>query len=148
MKFTYISMKLVDAELVASHLRKYCLIAKESVCFDCSGNVRILGLRVDENVIWRRNAPFLDHAIGSCQRAKRSDTLEGRWPVDKESNVMLCTDASPIATGSVLEITGDVVEDECWLCSMNDSADINLAELDAVIRGISLMVSWGFHGNI
>ena len=42
-----------------------------------------------------------------------------------------------------MEIDGEVVEDSAWLRKKDDHAHINLAELDAAIRGISLAVNWG-----
>ena len=52
-------------------------------------------------------------------------------------------DASSIAIGVALEINGDVVEDATWLRPKNDSAHINISELDAAIRGINLALRWG-----
>ena len=46
-----------------------------------------------------------------------------------------------MSVGVALEVEGDVVEDACWLRSKKDSAHINVAELDAVVRGIKLTVS-------
>lgn len=36
----------------------------------------------------------------------------------------------------------DVIEDACWL-RQDDTLHINMAELDAAIRGINLSVAWG-----
>ena len=199
----YINEALADAEVVAAHFKKYGLAAKEPARLGCSGGVRVLGLRVDEDLTWRRDGSLPDIAAVSgmtrrevhrlvgewighypvggwlriccafLQRStaldgknwdepvgddvvmqleeviellqKRGDPVKGRWPVDTESDVILWTDASLIAAGAVLEVDGDVVEDVCWLRPKHDSAHINLAELDAVIRGISLAVSWGLH---
>ncbi|KAF0290455.1 hypothetical protein FJT64_001207 [Amphibalanus amphitrite] len=53
------------------------------------------------------------------------------------------TDASSLATGVVLESAdGDVIEDACWL-RHNEATHINMAELDAAIRGVNLAVAWG-----
>ncbi|KAK3878419.1 hypothetical protein Pcinc_017003 [Petrolisthes cinctipes] len=54
-------------------------------------------------------------------------------------------DASAIATGVVLETPqGDAIEDACWL-RRDDSSHINMAELDAAIRGINLAIAWGMN---
>ena len=52
-------------------------------------------------------------------------------------------DASNIAYGVVLEADGAVVEDQSWLRPADDKRHINVAELDAVIKGLTLAVSWG-----
>ena len=46
------------------------------------------------------------------------------------------------AFGVCLEIDGSVVEDGSWLRKVGDGSHINLAELDAVVRGINLVISW------
>ncbi|XP_045114815.1 uncharacterized protein LOC123506631 [Portunus trituberculatus] len=50
-------------------------------------------------------------------------------------------DASSLAIGTALEVNGNIIEDACWL-RQNDCSHINLAELDAVLRGINLAVAW------
>ena len=52
-------------------------------------------------------------------------------------------DASSIATGVVVEIGGLVAEDATWLRKKNDYNHINVAELDAVLKGINLAIKWG-----
>ena len=60
----------------------------------------------------------------------------------RDNGIIWC-DASDIATGVLLEIDSQVVEDAAWLRKKDDCAHINIAELDAVIRGVSLAVNWG-----
>lgn len=50
-------------------------------------------------------------------------------------------DASSLALGVAVEIDGRIVEDASWL-SKNDSSHINMAELDAVIKGLNLALAW------
>ena len=44
-------------------------------------------------------------------------------------------DASSVAAGVALEMNGTVIEDACWLHPTNDAQHINLAELDAALKG-------------
>ena len=72
------------------------------------------------------------HDQGSpCQSAR------GKWCVE-ERKFGVRVDASSLATGVSLERCGTVVEDACWLRSEKDSQHINLAELDAIIKGMNL----------
>ena len=51
-------------------------------------------------------------------------------------------DASSLAIGVLLEKDGAAIEDACWLRPTNDAAHINLAELDAVMKGVNLALQW------
>lgn len=51
-------------------------------------------------------------------------------------------DASTLAYGVVLTVGGQSVEDACWLRS-DVETHINLAELDAAVRGLNTAVKWG-----
>ena len=42
----------------------------------------------------------------------------------------------------VLERHGDVLEYACWLCPTNDAQHIDLAELDATVKGLNLTLQW------
>ena len=55
---------------------------------------------------------------------------------------MVWCDASSIATGVVVEIGGLVAEDATWLRNKNDYNHINMAELNAVLKGINLAIKW------
>ncbi|KHJ40059.1 hypothetical protein D918_09887 [Trichuris suis] len=54
---------------------------------------------------------------------------------------LVWADASSLAIGVVLEVNGSVVEDAAWLRS-GDACHINMAELDAVVKGLNLAMSW------
>ncbi len=41
-----------------------------------------------------------------------------------------------------MEIGDVIVEDSSWLRKQDDSAHINLAELEAVIKGVTLAIKW------
>ena len=74
-------------------------------------------------------------------RVKQDDPVKGDWCVQgDELNVWV--DASSLAIGVLLEKDGAAVEDACWLRPMNDAAHINLAELDAVMKGVNLALQW------
>jgi len=46
--------------------------------------------------------------------------------------------------GVALEVDGGVIEDATWLRKKSDHLHINVAELEAVGRGINLAIAWGF----
>lgn len=76
-------------------------------------------------------------------RIKTEDPVQGAWTVpDEQSGVIWC-DASSLGLGVMLEIGGVVVEDRAWLRKSDDYNHINLAELEAVVRGVNLAVDWG-----
>ena len=51
-------------------------------------------------------------------------------------------DASSLAFGIVIEMDGHVVEDASWLRSEDSSSYNNMAELDAVIKGVNAALAW------
>ena len=74
---------------------------------------------------------------------RERDPVGGVWAVcDDKSGTVWC-DASSLAVGVVLEIGGSCVEDGCWLRKADDTAHINLAELESVVRGVNLAMTWG-----
>ena len=196
----YIDETIVDANSVVAHFRNYGLNSKEPIRLGVSDGVRVLGLRVDEDLNWQRDSSLPEvpvsskmtrrdvhrligewlghHPVGGWLRVacaflqrltaldgkawdepvsddiitkvsevderlrSQGDPMKGKWPVDPEMGSLVWADASHIAVGVALEVAGDIVEDACWLRSKVDSAHINIAELDAVIRGMNLAVSW------
>ena len=71
------------------------------------------------------------------------DPAKGDWLVNSEASINVWVDASSIVVGVVLEVNGNVIEDVAWLRPINDSAHINLSELDTVICGVNLALLWG-----
>ena len=69
------------------------------------------------------------------QRVGEGDPVGGGWIVRCGTEGKVWCDASSLAIGVCLEIDGDVVEDASWLRKCDDGAHINVAELDAVLRG-------------
>lgn len=51
-------------------------------------------------------------------------------------------DASSIAMHVVIEIDGVRVEDAAWLWKKDVYNNINVAELDTVLKGINLVLKW------
>lgn len=90
------------------------------------------------------DAALLSQISQVAARLATNDPACGPWRLTGE-RVIVWTDASAIATGVVIESPDDgVVEDACWLRSETAvSAHINMAELDAAVRGINLAVAWG-----
>lgn len=77
------------------------------------------------------------------ERVRREDPVRGRWHAPTSVRGVVWCDASTIATGVLLEIDGVEVEDAAWLRKKEDVGHINVAELDAVLKGVNLSVKWG-----
>ncbi|XP_004209839.1 uncharacterized protein LOC101240545 [Hydra vulgaris] len=78
------------------------------------------------------------------ERLTKEDAVHGSWNVKNTSEATVWCDASSLAVGIVLEVAGEIVEDCSWLRKQDGVAHINLAELEAVIKGINLATKWGF----
>ena len=77
----------------------------------------------------------------TIESVQQDDPARGNWCVDsKELNVLV--DASSLAIGATLEWHETVLKDTCWLRPEADTQHINLAELDAVLKGINLALQW------
>lgn len=76
-----------------------------------------------------------------AERVKAEDPAKGRWAA-RGDYVTVWADASTLALGVAIEVDGEVVEDGCWL-RPNDGVHINVAELDAAIKGVNLAILWG-----
>ena len=74
-------------------------------------------------------------------RVTHDDPVRGNWRVSGEE-LNMWVDASLLATGVVFERHGDVLGDACWLHSTNNGQHINLAELDAMMKGLNLTLQW------
>jgi len=126
-----------------------------SVCGKLTGHFPVCGwLRVATAFIKRRaNAatigwddevrdPLLSRMLADVfTRVAQTDPTRGDWCVDGQ-DVTVWVDASSLATGVVIESGGAVAEDASWLRPMSEDKHINLAELDAVLRGINLALQW------
>ena len=77
----------------------------------------------------------------TVRSVQRDDPAHGDWCAEgQELNVWV--DASSLAIGVALERYEAVLKDACWLGPENDAQHINLAELDAVLKGINLALQW------
>ena len=89
-----------------------------------------------------------DSNVGSMiaevlQKIDADDPAKGRWDVEMQNkDVTVWTDASSLALGVAIEVDGEVVEDGCWL-RREDGMHINVAELDAVLKGVNTAILWG-----
>ncbi|KHJ42592.1 hypothetical protein D918_07311 [Trichuris suis] len=92
------------------------------------------GPEVLKNVV--REYPPTTEARGPAR-----DPVRERWDASGEEGTVW-VDASGLAIGVAVEIGGSVEEDATWL-RPNDARHINMAELDAVIRGLNLVLAWG-----
>ena len=75
------------------------------------------------------------------QRVKTADPARGRWDVAGDEGIVW-VDASFLAIGAAMEVGGYIVEDACWLRKSSDTHINHLAELDAVVRGLNLVLAW------
>ena len=76
-------------------------------------------------------------------RMRNEDPVKGKWSVPSHGVMNIWCDASKIAYGITLEKGGKVIEDGSWLRKLDDGAHINLAELNAVIKGVNVAMKWG-----
>ena len=60
----------------------------------------------------------------------------------EEPELNVWVDASSLVIGVALERYEAVLEDACWLRPENDTQHINLAKLDAILKGINLALQW------
>ena len=76
-------------------------------------------------------------------RCVREDPAHGTWHSSSTgSGFVVHCDASDVAIGVVLECDGSVLEDRSWLRPKDDRRHINLAELNAALKGLELAIDW------
>lgn len=84
---------------------------------------------------WNEQGPSQEHA----SRVKKDNPMRGDGWVN-ECEFTVSVDASFLATGVMLKADGSVNEDVCWLCPANNEQHINLEELNAVLKGVSMVL--------
>ena len=77
------------------------------------------------------------------EKVRCEDSARGRWYAPQSVKGVVWCDASSIATGMVLEIDNITVEDAACLRKKDDFGHINVAELDAVLKDVTLALKWG-----
>lgn len=124
-----------------------------SVCGKLVGHYPVAGwLRVAcsyikrkaEGISWNDNVG--EYAMSMIKevmdQVKSADPVRGRWSVNKTTCGSVWCDASSIAIGVLLEIGGEAVEDASWLRKKCDYNHINVAELEAILKGVNLALKW------
>ena len=121
--------KLVGHYPVCSWLRVACSYMKRIAC---EGR-------------WDEEVPSEVHGMlrETLRRVSTQDPAKGKWGVSDTERARVWCDASSIAEGVSLEVGGQVVEDASWLRKKTDGAHINVAELEAVVKGVNLALKWG-----
>ena len=86
--------------------------------------------------------PLLAQMIGDIfTRVTQDNLMKGDWCISGQE-VTVWVDTSSLATGLVVESNGVVAEDATWLWLVYEYKHINLAELDAVLRGWYRALQW------
>ena len=70
------------------------------------------------------------------------DPVKGIWSASS-GKLNIWGDAGQIAYDVALKRKNQIIEDRAWLRKANDGTYINLAELNAVIKGVNLVMKWG-----
>ena len=101
--------------------------------------------RCAEGNQWEDDVGVSAHSmlVETVERVKLQDPVKGAWYVPKSKECVVWCDASNLAHGVLLEIDGAVVEDGSWLRKKNDYNHINVAELDAIMKGVNMAIKWG-----
>ncbi|XP_054267042.1 uncharacterized protein LOC128989196 [Macrosteles quadrilineatus] len=121
--------QLIGHYPVASWLRPACSFVKR----------HLSDLKWDD-LISERAQTMLTNIM---DRIDERDPATGKWAVSPGEEGKVWCDASSLAIGVCLEIEGEIVEDASWLRKQHDSAHINLAELEAILKGVNLALRWG-----
>ncbi|XP_067929784.1 uncharacterized protein [Watersipora subatra] len=120
----WVDEEVVQADVVRAHLLRFGLVAKDPLTLS---DTHVLGLRVnkaeDDQYNWKRDG---DLPVVSEKVTKRDLFFH------------LCN----LALGVSLEVGGYTVEDAAWLRKEDDGAHINVAELEAALKGIKLALKW------
>jgi ribonuclease HI len=80
--------------------------------------------------------------IDLLERVRADDPVRGKWHVPGTQSCRIWCDASSLAYGVVAEVAGEVIEDAAWLRKTDDYAHINVAELEAILKGLNLAIKW------
>ena len=120
--------KLVGHYPVGGWLRVACSFLKRT----CAGHTW-------EDQAGEQAQELLAHLLA---RVHMEDPVRGSWHIAEVQACRVWCDASNLALGTALEVHGMVVEDVAWLRKATDYAHINVAELEAMLKGINLALKW------
>ena len=129
----------------------YSLCGKTTGHYPVCGKLRILCSylkRRSKNLKWDE---YLDSEMMTLVREfyqilDKTEEVGGVWCVDTSGdNCCVWADASSIATACCIEVNGQVIEDACWLKGENNVEHINMGELEAAIKGVTLAIKWGIY---
>ena len=81
-------------------------------------------------------------AMEILDKVGEKDPVTGTWQVSRDGGAQVWCDASNLAVGCCLRVNGAVVEDAAWMRKEDDGGHINVAELEAVVKGLSMVVKW------
>ena len=88
-----------------------------------------------------RDAALQSMLTETVARVTHDDSVRGNWCVDG-NEFTVWVDASSLALGAAFAVNEFIIEDACWLRPENDSRHINLAKLDATLKGVNLVLQW------
>ena len=91
----------------------------------------------DEVIAEKSVSEMVTEVLG---KVAADDPAKGRWDVQGDE-LTVWTDASSLALGVAIEVEGEIVEDGSWL-RRDDGTHINVAELDAVLKGVNMAILW------
>ena len=123
--------KLVDHFPVCGWLRVVVVVAIKRHATSVSS-------RWDDEV---HDATLWSMLTETVVRVTHDNPARGNWCFDG-NEFMVWMDASSLILGVALVVDEFIVEDACWLQPENDFKYINLAELDATLKGVNLVLQW------
>ena len=91
-----------------------------------------------------KSGPAKAGPAGPAATPLDGDLAHGQWcaTIGKFESCTIWADASDISIGVAIELDGSILEDRSWLRPYDDKRHINIVELEAAIRGLSLVVDW------
>lgn len=140
-----------DVPVVSGKLSKRELF---SICGKLVGHYPVAGwLRIATSFIKRQSEgeKWTDYIGDRAQlmieevvdAVLKDDPVRGKWGVKPTEEGVVWCDASNLGMGVLVEMDGVVVEDGAWLRKTDDHHHINVAELEAVLKGVNLGIKWG-----
>eukprot|EP00117_Sycon_ciliatum_P015220 scpid31464/ scgid0234/ Protein NYNRIN; NYN domain and retroviral integrase catalytic domain-containing protein; Pol-like protein len=122
------------------------LVSHYPVCAWLRPTTNWLKRMIGESVGWDIAVPprLLQLCRDIQTQVNEHDPVRGVWSVqhDDATEWHVWCDASGIALGVVVQVNGEVIEDRSWLRPADDKRHINIAELDAVIKGLNAAANW------